>query len=150
MPTTTTAELPNAEEESKFSSLSVSARGLRKSLIPPIHIQWFRGRVLGIGICICIGNKYEPPPRVEGICRRLILAFITTSHQPPPTLVSVLQKQFLCPQRKKQNENKSVIIIIMPHLRLETSVPKVQIPRDFPRELLSVVAKTLGKAEEVS
>ena len=38
----------------------------------------------------------------------------------------------------------------MPHLRLDTNVSKDKIPKDFAKELVSVLAETLGKAEEVS
>jgi len=38
----------------------------------------------------------------------------------------------------------------MPHFRLETNIPRSNIPDSFPKELNQVVAKTLGKPEEVT
>lgn len=37
----------------------------------------------------------------------------------------------------------------MPHLRIETNVPKSKVPEDFVVKAAAVVAKTLGKPESV-
>lgn len=38
----------------------------------------------------------------------------------------------------------------MPHLRIETNLPKSKVPADFTKSTCSVVAKTLGKPLNVS